>query len=89
MGRFTRFLGCSAAGHTYVIHAWQSGLHVLAPGATPDWSPAEGLRDGTPDAPLEAKSSWPGAPSTVTVPVTVPVVGSSHPAMKTAPPSTA
>jgi hypothetical protein len=64
--RFTRFLGCRAAGHTYVIHAWQSGLHVLAPGADPDWSPAEGLREGTPDAPRKARSSWPGAPSTVT-----------------------
>src|SRR5262245_22928418 len=38
---WTDFLGSRAAGHTYVIGYWQSGLHVLEPGAAPDWAPEE------------------------------------------------
>jgi hypothetical protein len=77
--RWTRFLGCRAAGHTYVIHAWQSGLHALAPGDVPAWSAREGLREGTPEAPVAARSSWPGAPSTVTCFTgTIPDAGSAR-----------
>ena len=43
---WTRFHGCRAAGHTYVIGAWQSGLHSLRPGETPAWSPGEGVQRG-------------------------------------------
>ena len=32
---WTRFFGCRAAGHTRQIMVFQSGLHVLAPGAEP------------------------------------------------------
>ncbi len=36
-------LGVHVAGHTHVIGFWQSGLHRLAPGALPHWSPNEGV----------------------------------------------
>jgi hypothetical protein len=64
--RWTRFLDCTSAGHTYVIGVWQSGLRVLRPGEEPAWSPTEGLRDGTADAPVTARRSSPAAPSTIT-----------------------
>jgi hypothetical protein len=63
---WTSFFGCPAAGHTYIIHAWQSGLHRLAPGAQPDWSDREGLAAGTPERPVRAVSSGPLAPRTIT-----------------------
>jgi hypothetical protein len=63
---WTGFLGCRAAGHTYVIHAWQSGLHSLTPGERPDWSDSEGLIAGTPTHPLRAANASPFAPRTVT-----------------------
>lgn len=59
-------LGCRVAGHTYVIDALQSGLHALRPGDEPDWDPAEGLLAGTPEQPLRALRSAPGAPRTIT-----------------------
>src|SRR5690606_32926629 len=31
----SEFMGRRVAGHTYVIDAWQSGLHALDPGARP------------------------------------------------------
>jgi hypothetical protein len=64
--RLADFFGVRVAGHTYVIHVLQSGLHGLRPGAKPDWSPREGLAEGTPDAPVRAHESVPGAPRTVT-----------------------
>jgi hypothetical protein len=67
--RWTRFFDAPAAGHTYVIGPWQSGLHSLAPGATPTWSVSEGL----PDPPLDKKGekkhalmSTRRAPNTIT-----------------------
>lgn len=63
---WTSFFGCPAAGHTYIIHAWQSGLHRLAPGAQPDWSDREGLATGTPEQPVRAATSGPLAPRTIT-----------------------
>lgn len=56
---WSRFLGARVAGFTHVIGPWQSGLHVLAPDAEPDWSIDEGIRDG--------KVMWsrPGLPNTV------------------------
>ena len=62
---WTSFLGCRAAGHTYVIGFWQSGLHVLVPDAEPFWPLDEGLASGTPDAPIEARWSRPWYPRTV------------------------
>ncbi|MBA3540820.1 MAG: hypothetical protein H0T79_14505 [Deltaproteobacteria bacterium] len=62
---WTRFLGCASAGHTYVIGAWQSGLHSLALGETPTWSPHEGLEAGTPEAPESSLMSHRTAPSTI------------------------
>jgi hypothetical protein len=68
--RFARsladFMGCRAAGHTYVIGALQSGLHVLAPGQAPGWPDVEGLAEGTAAAPRRARTSSPDAPNTVT-----------------------
>lgn len=61
----TDFLDCRAAGHTYVIHALQSGLHGLRPGETPHWSNLEGIARGTALAPLEAYNSAPSAPNTL------------------------
>jgi len=60
------YLGARIAGHTFVIGYFQSGLHSLAPGASPDWAPAEGLCRGTPEAPEAALSSRRGLPNTVT-----------------------
>lgn len=64
--RFTDFLGRRAAGHTFVIGHWQSGLHSLAPGQTPGWSPDEGLAGGTAATPARARRSRPGAGNTIT-----------------------
>jgi hypothetical protein len=63
---WTEFFGCRAAGHTYIIAFFQSGLHSLAPGQEPGWPEEEGLLRGTPDEPLEARWSSPGAPNTIT-----------------------
>ena len=62
---WTDFFGCRAAGHTYIVADWQSGLHSLAPGATPSWDRSEGLKEGTPDAPKKARYSRPWAPNTI------------------------
>jgi hypothetical protein len=75
---WTRFFGCRAAGHTYVIGPLQSGLHSLGPGDDPTWSTSEGLApraaapapSEAPDAPGEpeepALMSHAGAPNTIT-----------------------
>jgi hypothetical protein len=63
--RFTDFLGCRAAGHTYIIGGWQSGLHSLAPGENPTWPADEGLKLGPPEAPKEALWSGRSAPNTI------------------------
>src|SRR5204862_4178123 len=60
------FLGARVAGHTYIIGYHQSGLHGLAPGMRPDWSPEEGLLEGTADEPRRARWSKPWAPHTIT-----------------------
>lgn len=64
--RLSDRLGCATAGHTFIIGPWQSGLHVLYPGQTPHWDPAEGIQEGTVDEPQ--KAYWSGArqPNTVT-----------------------
>ena len=64
--RLADFFGARVAGHTYVIGFHQSGLHGLAPGARADWSPDEGLAEGTPAVPRRGKWSWPWSPRTVT-----------------------
>ena len=64
--RLADFFGARVAGHTYIIGFSQSGLHGLAPGARADWSPEEGLAEGTPEAPVRAKWSRPWRPRTVT-----------------------
>ncbi len=63
---WTDFFGCRAAGHTFIIGPWQSGLHSLSPGEAPGWSVTEGLKEGTPDAPGRARWSHPFAPNTIT-----------------------
>ena len=63
--RWADFMGCAVAGHTYVIGVWQSGLHRLRPGEDPHWSPWEGIRQGTPEAPRAAFGSSPMAPHTI------------------------
>lgn len=63
---FSDAWGCRVAGHTYVIHHWQSGLHAVQPGQRPSWSPEEGLQLGSPAAPKRALQSSPWAPHTVT-----------------------
>ncbi|HEX9298221.1 MAG TPA: DUF4347 domain-containing protein, partial [Polyangiaceae bacterium] len=40
--RCTDFFGRPAAGHTFIIGYWQSGLHLLEPGNAPTWAPTEG-----------------------------------------------
>lgn len=63
--RWTDFFGGRVAGHTYVIGVWQSGLHSLAAGQKPDWSPSEGLSAGTPEAPKRALGAAPWRPRTI------------------------
>jgi hypothetical protein len=63
--RLTDFSGARVAGHTYVIHYHQSGLHALAPGMRADWSAEEGLLEGSADEPRRARRSAPWAPRTV------------------------
>jgi hypothetical protein len=64
--RLTDFLGCAAAGHTFIIGYWQSGLHRLEPGTTPHWSTNEGLEVGSPEKPERAAWSSMRAPNTIT-----------------------
>lgn len=64
--RLADALGAKVAGHTHVIGALQSGLHGLRPGSSPDWSAAEGIREGTPDAPVRAYGSGLRRPRTIT-----------------------
>lgn len=63
--RLTDFLGCRAAGHTYIIGVWQSGLHSLRPGEVPGWSLEEGLKAGTIEDPKEALWSRRRLPNTI------------------------
>jgi hypothetical protein len=63
---FSSELGCAVAGHTYIIGPWQSGLHLLRPGASPHWSSDEGLKEGSPSSPRRALWSTPIAPNTIT-----------------------
>lgn len=63
--RFSGWMGCPVAGHTHVIHVWQSGLHRLKPGTLPHWPATEGLREGTPEAPRRSTTSRPWAPNTL------------------------
>ena len=62
---WTEFLKCRAAGHTFIIGPWQSGLHSLKPGERPSWSVEEGLLEGTSDTPRKAAWSGPGRPNTI------------------------
>jgi hypothetical protein len=64
--RLADFLGARVAGHTHVIGFHQSGLHALRPGTRPDWSPEEGLAEGSADEPRRARGSRPWAPRTIT-----------------------
>lgn len=63
--RWTDFFGRRAAGHTYVIGYWQSGLHSLEPGERPGWSAAEGLEEGTAGEPHKALWSRWWEPNTI------------------------
>lgn len=63
--RLADTFGARVAGHTFIIGAVQSGLRALAPGCRPTWSAAEGLAEGTADAPLRAHGSGLHRPRTV------------------------
>lgn len=64
--RLADWLGARVAGHTFVIAAWQSGLHGLSPGIRPDWPEDEGLAEGTPERPVRALGSARAMPHTIT-----------------------
>lgn len=51
------FFNMTVAGHTHIIGPVQSGLHAVEPGASPDWSPTEGLIEGSCDDPRRAAAS--------------------------------
>ncbi|MEL6346408.1 MAG: hypothetical protein AAFV53_25080 [Myxococcota bacterium] len=59
------FFGGPVTGHTYIIGFWQSGLRTIRPGCEPDYAASEGLKEGTPAAPLRAFTSAPWRPRTV------------------------
>ena len=63
--RWTDFFGVPVAGHTHIIGPWQSGLHRLVPGKVPHWDAAEGIAEGTPEAPRRSTWSGPGRPHTI------------------------
>ena len=63
--RWVDFFGCEAVGHTFIIGPWQSGLHRLRPGRSPDWDPREGLLEGDAEAPRRAAWSRAWRPNTV------------------------
>ncbi|MCA9489590.1 MAG: hypothetical protein KC621_06690, partial [Myxococcales bacterium] len=63
---FADHQGVAVAGHTYVIGPFQSGLHLLRPGAEPHWTPDEGLCEGTPSRPIRARWSRWSEPHTIT-----------------------
>jgi hypothetical protein len=73
---WTDFFNCRAAGHTYIIGPWQSGLHCLRPGEVPDWSVWEGIDEGTPEEPVKALWSTANAPNTLSC------LGNSHPVLE-------
>lgn len=58
-------LGSRIAGHTFIIGPWQSGLHTITPGSSPQWPNDEGLALGTPQDPIEAHWSARRAPNTI------------------------
>jgi len=62
---WTRFFGCRAAGHTYTIGPWQSGLHSLRPGEVPSWSVEEGIQPGSDPARPTSLGSGPREPHTI------------------------
>jgi len=62
----TDFFGCRAAGHTFIIGYWQSGLHQLEPGQAPHWPLTEGLVQGSANRPEQAAWSTSAAPNTIT-----------------------
>jgi hypothetical protein len=61
----TDFFGCAAAGHTFIIGYWQSGLHRLEPGRAPHWPASEGLAEGSAERPERAAWSRPWLPNTI------------------------
>ena len=63
--RWAGFFARPVAGFTHIIGPYQSGLHRLEPDARPHWDPAEGIREGTPEAPLRSMWSRPGLPNTI------------------------
>lgn len=63
---WTEFFRCRAAGHTYIIGPYQSGLHTLTPGQRPHWSPTEALIEGTAAEPVRALWSTRREPNTIT-----------------------
>lgn len=56
---------CRVAGHTFIIGPWQSGLHTLRPGQSPDWSATEGIIEGDARRPRKAAWSTAKAPNTI------------------------
>lgn len=59
-------LGCTVAGHTYLIHLWHSGLRTFSPDQWAfDWSAKEGLKEGLPAYPTVPKKAAPWAPRTI------------------------
>src|SRR5256885_6259542 len=64
--RVADFFGARVAGHTHVIGFHQSGLQGLRSGERAHWTAHEGLRAGTPDAPVQAHGSAPWRPRTIT-----------------------
>jgi hypothetical protein len=63
---WAEFFDCRAAGHTYVIGPYQSGLHTIEPGELPRWSVNEGIIEGTAEQPRRARWSTRGEPNTIT-----------------------
>jgi hypothetical protein len=62
---WTRFFERPAAGHTFIIGYWQSGLHRLGVGERPSWPAEEGLAEGSAADPVRARWSKPWLPHTI------------------------
>ncbi len=74
---FTRFFGCRAAGHTFVIGPLQSGLHSLRAGDEPSWSTTEGVPASHHE---RADDPATALPSSLTAPHTISCLHGSVPA---------
>lgn len=63
---FAEKMGAVVAAHTFIVWVWHSGLRLVKPGKLPDWSPEEGIKEGTPEDPKKPLWAKPWSPRAMT-----------------------